>query len=124
MVRVAINGYGRIGRLAHRIILEKHASEMEVVAINAGSSTDLQGWLYLLKYDSAYGPLQNFDLRVKQKADGEKENLLGQFIINEQMIPVFSEKDPSLLPWGDLQVDVVIESTGHFLTQEKKHRHI
>ena len=53
MIRVAINGYGRIGRVAHRVILQKYSSEIEVVAINAGSSTDIKGWLYLLKYDTS-----------------------------------------------------------------------
>ena len=52
MIRVAINGYGRIGRVAHRVILQKHSETIEVVAINAGSSTDLKGWMYLLQYDS------------------------------------------------------------------------
>lgn len=57
MIRVAINGYGRIGRVAHRVILQWHSDEIEVVAINAGASTDLTGWMYLLKYDSVYGLL-------------------------------------------------------------------
>ncbi len=65
MIRVAINGYGRIGRVAHRVILEKHAQEIDVVAINAGSSTDIKGWMYLLKYDTAYGPLSNHKLEIK-----------------------------------------------------------
>jgi glyceraldehyde 3-phosphate dehydrogenase len=62
MVRVAINGYGRIGRMAHRVLLQWHNDEAEIVAINAGSSTDLAGWMYLLKYDSAQG---RFDADVK-----------------------------------------------------------
>src|SRR3990167_9452940 len=65
MIRIAINGYGRIGRVAHRVILEKHSSEIEVVAINAGSSTDIKGWLYLLKYDTTYGSLLNHEIKSK-----------------------------------------------------------
>lgn len=65
MIRVVINGYGRIGRVAHRVILEKHSSEIEVVAINAGSSTDIKGWMYLLKYDSVYGSLKNSEFRIQ-----------------------------------------------------------
>jgi glyceraldehyde 3-phosphate dehydrogenase len=125
MIRVAINGYGRIGRVAHRVILEKHASEVEVVAINAGSSTDIQGWMYLLKYDSAYGPLQNHTLNVKSQMSNLKSNdQIGLLVIDDKEIPVFSQKDPALLPWKDLNIDVVIESTGHFLTAEKAQAHL
>lgn len=129
MVRVAINGYGRIGRVAHRVILERFASEIEVVAINAGSSTDIKGWAYLLKYDTAYGPLpssvilnsvQDLDSDLRQNDNGK----IGSFVINNKQIPVFSQKDPSLLPWKDLNVDVVIESTGEFRTEEKLKAHI
>lgn len=132
MIRVAINGYGRIGRVAHRIMLEKHSSEIEVVGINAGSSTDLKGWMYLLKYDSAYGPLLNHELSIKNQEDSsaspqnddKKNSLLGFLVIDGKEIPVFSQKDPTLLPWGDLNVDIVVESTGHFLTQDKAKMHL
>ena len=137
MIRVAINGYGRIGRVAHRVILQKHASEIEVVAINAGSSTDIQGWLYLLKYDSSYGPLLNHEIRseipnpkseINPNAQNpniqNREDYIGSLVIDGKEIPVFSQKDPSLLPWKDLNVDVVIESTGHFLTKEKLQNHL
>ncbi len=123
MIRVAINGYGRIGRVAHRVILQKHNSEIEVVAINAGSSTDIEGWLYLLKYDTSYGLLQGHNLdssAAPQNDNGE----IGSLIIDGKEIPVFSQKDPSLLPWKDLNVDIVIESTGHFLTAEKLQAHL
>ena len=68
MVRVAINGYGRIGRIAHRVIEQWHGDEIEVVAINAGSSTDLAGWMYLLKYDSVYGLLP-VEISVRPNTD-------------------------------------------------------
>ncbi len=122
MIRVAINGYGRIGRVAHRVILQKHSSEIEVVAINAGSSTDIQGWMYLLKYDTSYGLL---DRNLKSQISNLKyKDQIGSLIIDGKEIPVFSQKDPVLLPWKDLNVDVVIESTGHFLTQEKLSAHL
>lgn len=136
MIRVAINGYGRIGRTAHRIILEKFSSELEVVAINAGSSTDLKGWMYLLKYDSVYGPLKNHQVNVilegVERPIGSRDsitslqndNLLGQFVIDGKQIPVYAQKDPSLLPWKVHSVDVVIECTGHLLTKEKAQAHI
>jgi glyceraldehyde 3-phosphate dehydrogenase len=123
MIRVAINGYGRIGRVAHRVILQKHGEEIEVVAINAGSSTDIKGWMYLLKYDTSYGILQNHTLDFKPQ-DPNLKDLIGSFVIDGKEIPIFSQKDPSLLPWSDLKVDVVIESTGHFLTAEKLQTHL
>ncbi len=124
MIRVAINGYGRIGRVAHRIILQKYAQEIEVVAINAGSSTDLKGWMYLLQYDSVYGHL-NLPLHIEEKhEDDNNEMLLGSLKVDGRAIPVYSQKDPSLLPWGSLNVDVVIESTGHFTKKEDLEKHL
>jgi len=147
MIRVAINGYGRIGRVVHRVILEKHASEIEVVAINAGSSTDIKGWMYLLKYDTVYRPLVGHSIschpelrhlsrgksswrssgsQIKGDSDLRQNDngKIGSLVIDGKEIPVFSQKDPALLPWKDLAVDVVIESTGHFLTQEKLQAHL
>lgn len=123
MVKVAINGYGRIGRIAHRIIIQNYNEEIDVVAINAGSSTDLKGWMYLLKYDSAYGILAA-QLGVKVNTDLSKKDLLGSIIINGKEIPVYSQKDPTLLPWKDLRVDVVIEATGTFTKYEKLELHL
>lgn len=128
MIKVAINGYGRIGRVAHRVILERFSDQVEVVGINAGSSTDLNGWMYLLKYDSIYGTFPH-ELSVKDSSpdvnrDQNDSGLLGSLIVGGKEIPVYSQKDPSLLPWGDLGIDVVIESTGHFLTRDKAQKHI
>ncbi|MBI5045295.1 MAG: type I glyceraldehyde-3-phosphate dehydrogenase [Candidatus Levybacteria bacterium] len=123
MVRVAINGYGRIGRIAHRVILQKYKEEIQVVAVNAGSSTDLAGWKYLLKYDSVYGALP-IPIEVEEKTSDDPENFLGKFLINNEVIAVYSQKDPQLLPWKDLQIDVVIESTGAFETREGLEKHI
>lgn len=129
MVRVAINGYGRIGRVAHRVILEKHIEEVEVVAINAGHSTDIKGWMYLLKYDTSYGPLdKKFILNTSEISDSEKtgalKDCIGYLHINQTKIPVISQKDAALLPWKDLDVDVVIESTGHYTSEEKLKIHL
>lgn len=125
MVRVAINGYGRIGRLAHRVVLEKYSSDINIVAINAGSSTDIKGWMYLLKYDTTYGPILDRPISY-QEAEGNSptSKLLGYLLVGNAKIPVYSEKDPTLLPWKDLNVDVVIESTGHFTTEEKLKTHL
>lgn len=123
MVRVAINGYGRIGRVAHRVILQKFSSSVEIVAINAGSSTDLQGWTYLLKYDTNYGTLPH-DVSAIPNPDASKPDFLGFLVVDTKKIPVYSQKDATLLPWKELDIDVVIEATGHFLTQEKAQAHI
>lgn len=121
MIKVAINGYGRIGRVAHRVILEKHAPEIEIVAINAGASTDLQGWAYLLKYDTVYRELANHTITIDPTTAGGS---IGSLVIDGKKIPVYSQKDATLLPWKTLGVDVVIESTGHFTTEEKLKTHI
>ena len=123
MIRIAINGYGRIGRMAHRVILEKYKTKIDVVAINAGSSTDLQGWAYLLKYDSSYGRLKD-EISIEPTKESKKD-YLGKIVVGKRRkIQVYSQKDPSLLPWEDLKIDVVIESTGHFLTLERTNLHL
>jgi len=104
-------------------MIQKYSSEVEVVAINAGSSTDLKGWMYLLQYDSNYGVL-NAELSVLENTDTAKKDLLGSIIVNGKAIPVYSQKDPTLLPWSTLGVDVVIESTGVFTKYEKLELHM
>lgn len=129
MIRIAINGYGRIGRVAHRIIIEGHSSEIEVVAINAGKSTDLQGWMYLLKYDTTYGELKNHSFSVK--TPGQKPlhvqteaEFLGWAVVDDKEIAIFADRKPENLPWAQLGVDTVIESTGAFTTHEDLMLHI
>lgn len=109
MVKVAINGFGRIGRNALKILLERR--DAQVVAIN--DITDAKTLAHLLKYDSSYG---TYDKKVSA---GENS-----IIINSREIPVFAEKDPAKLPWKDLGVDVVIESTGFFTKPEDARAHI
>ncbi len=108
-IRVAINGFGRIGRITFRKLCEK--KNIEVVAIN--DLTDSHTLAHLLKYDSIH---RMFHLSVSA---GENS-----IIADGKTIPVFAEKDPSLLPWAKLKVDVVIESTGHFTSAEKAGLHI
>lgn len=108
-VKVAINGFGRIGRLATRLI---HGSEdMEIVAIN--DLTDATTLAHLLKYDSAQG---RYDKDVKVVEGG--------FLIDGKEIKVLSERDPKNLPWKELGVDVVIECTGFFTTEESAGLHL
>lgn len=125
MIKVAINGYGRIGRVAHRVILEKYFNDVDVVAINAGSSTDIKGWMYLLKYDTSYGPI--YSLNVSYQVAEENpiiKDLIGYLLVDNKKIPVISQKDATLLPWKDLNVDVVIESTGKFTSEEQLKAHL
>lgn len=109
MVKVAINGFGRIGRNALKILLERR--DVQVVAIN--DITDAATLAHLLKHDSSYG---TYDKKVSA---GENS-----IIINSREIPVFAEKDPAKLPWKNLGVDVVIESTGFFTKPEDARAHI
>ncbi|MAG38598.1 type I glyceraldehyde-3-phosphate dehydrogenase [Candidatus Woesearchaeota archaeon] len=116
MVRVAINGFGRIGRMVLKAGItnpfrEMGESEIEFVAIN--DLTDTKTLTHLFKYDSVHGAF--------------KGNILhghNEIIINNKHIKVFSEKDPEKLPWGDLRIDVVIESTGLFRKKEDAKKHL
>lgn len=107
--RVAINGFGRIGRMSFRIFEER--SDVEVVGIN--DLTDTHTLAHLLKYDTNYG---NFTHKVES---GE-----GYISVDGVKIPVSAEMDPTKLPWGDLKVDVVVESTGRFVTTEAASAHL
>lgn len=109
MIKVAINGFGRIGRNALKILLERH--DVQVVGIN--DITDAKTLAHLLKHDSSYG--------VYDKKVSSTENAI---VVNTREIPVFAEKDPANLPWGKLGVDVVIESTGFFTNPEDARAHI
>jgi glyceraldehyde 3-phosphate dehydrogenase len=110
IIKVAINGFGRIGRLVFRVMNEE--KNMEVVALN--DLTDAEQLAYLLKYDTNH---RNY--RVDEITHDDKN-----IIINDKKIRVYSEKDPSLLPWKDLDIDVVFECTGLFITKEKAEAHI
>ncbi len=107
--KVAINGFGRIGRLTFRNLLQK--SDVEVVAIN--DLTDNHTLAHLLKYDSAQGPF-----------DGTVEATDDALIVNGQTINAYSERNPEALPWSDLGVDLVLECTGIFRTKEQAGMHI
>ena len=109
MAKVAINGFGRIGRLALRLMIEN--PEFEVVAIN--DLTDAKTLAHLFKYDSAQG-----------RFNGEIEVKDGAFVVNGKAIKVTAERNPADLPWGELGVDVVLECTGFFTTQEKAGLHL
>ena len=108
-IRVAINGFGRIGRMVFRAA--KNFSDIEIVAINDLCPADYLA--YMLKYDTMHG---KFDAEV-----GHTENAI---VVDGREVRVYAEKDPANLPWGELNVDFVVESTGLFLTKEKAEAHL
>ena len=111
MVKVGINGFGRIGRLILRALLENYKGKIQVVGINDLGSIEANA--HLIKFDSTHGTL-NYD--VKTSSDG--------FQIGDQNIKVFAEKDPAKLPWGKIGADVVLECTGFFLDKTSAGKHI
>jgi glyceraldehyde 3-phosphate dehydrogenase len=111
MVKIGINGFGRIGRNVFKALVKNYSDSIEVVAIN--DLTNPATLAHLLKYDSLYG-----------KFEGEVEAKEGAMVINGKEIKVFAERNPKDLPWGDLGVDIVIESTGLFRSREKAQLHI
>lgn len=120
-MKVAINGFGRIGRTATRVMLER-GNEKDLVAIN--DLADAETLAMLLKYDSNYGTL---GVEVSgQKTAGEPKDgePVGQISIAGHDILVFATKDPQLLPWKDLAIDTVIEATGRFTDEEGMRQHI
>lgn len=109
-IKVAINGFGRIGRLALRRILEVD-SELEVVAINDLTSND--DLAYLLKYDTSQG---RFPYSVEAKSDA--------IVVDGKELKAYEEKDASNLPWGDLGIDIVLECTGFYTSAKKSQAHL
>ena len=109
-INVAINGFGRIGRLVFRIMEE--SNDFEVVAIN--DLTDAKQLAHLLKYDSSQGNYR------KNEISYEDDYL----VVGDRKIKIFSESDPVNLPWGDFDVDIVFECSGHFTKKDDAHKHI
>lgn len=107
--KVAINGFGRIGRSAFKVAFE--VEDIEIVAINDLSDTATLG--YLLQFDSNYG-------RYSREVSTDENHIT----VDDTKIPIYAEKDPAALPWGNLGVDVVIESTGIFTDAEKAGAHL
>jgi glyceraldehyde 3-phosphate dehydrogenase len=110
-MKIAINGFGRIGRMVFRAFCDRHPKDMEIVAINDLAPFDVS--LHLLKYDSVHG-------KFAQDVTTEGSS----FCINGKTTPYFSEADPLNLPWEALGVDIVFECSGHFTSHEKASLHI
>ena len=114
MVKVGINGFGRIGRIAFRIGVLKHADEVEFGAINTSGSMDVAGWAHLTNYDTTY---RKFEYEVKSEK--------GFLVIPQRnlRVPLLAQPDPAQIPWSKYGVEVVIESTGKFTTEEDAKKH-
>src|SRR5690554_4574141 len=107
-MKIGINGFGRIGRLAFRVAMQRE--NIEVVGIN--DLVDPEYLAYLLKYDSTHG-----------RFDGEVDVVDGHLLVNGKTIRVTAEKDPANLKWDEVGAEVIIEATGLFLTQEAAEKH-
>ena len=111
--KIAINGFGRIGRAVTRMLLRGDAPEVELVAIN--DLTDATMLAHLLQFDSVH---RTFSQTVRAAADGKAIE------VGDRRIPIFAERDPAKLPWADLGVEVVLECTGAFRTKELASKHL
>src|SRR5690349_7934759 len=113
-VRVGINGFGRIGRNLFRAAMAREAGTTEIEWVAVNDITDSQTLAHLLKYDSILGPYPG-----AVRASGESA-----IEVDGRELRVFAEMDPAALPWGDLGVDVVVESTGHFTDRDGAAKHL
>ena len=135
MVKVGINGFGRIGRLAFRIGVLKHSDELQFGAINTSGSMNTAGWAHLTNFDTMY---RKFEYEVKSEEVSSQPSstkaseglssadpLIGYLLISERNIkvPILAQKEPDKIPWGKYGVDVVIESTGVFTDEEGAKKH-
>lgn len=128
MVKVGINGFGRIGRIAFRIGLLKHPKDITFAAINTSGSMLTSGWAHLVNYDTMY---RRFEMDIlaeevrKPEEATELDPLIGYLKARgmDWKIPVLAQKDPEKIPWAKYGVDVVIESTGKFISEEDAKKH-
>ena len=111
VTRIGINGFGRIGRLVLRANEDRNAGKVEVAAVN--DLTDAETNAHLLKYDTNYG-----------RYPGKVEASNGDLIVDGRSIKVFSERDPAQIPWSEMGVDLVVESTGIFTDADKAAGHL
>ncbi len=127
MTNFGINGFGRIGRTAFRIWWLKHRDKIDLKVINTSGSMDIGNWVHLIKYDSNYGPFEEkieFQEYQKAKQVTDENSVIGKIIIQNRNIIVTAQRNPKLIPWEQNKVDVVIESTGVFIDEEKAKLHL
>ena len=110
MLNLAINGFGRIGRVTLRTIIENYHNRVRVTAINTSGSMDTAGWAHFLKYDTVYGRFNHKVTVLPPKMASE----IGRIMIDEEEYPVLAIKEPARIPWSDYGVETVLECTGVF----------
>lgn len=120
MVKAAINGFGRIGRLAFRIALQNYSDKIDIVAVNTSGSMDATGWAHLLRYDSVYG---RFPKEIQVENAGQDPEI-GALTIDNKRYPILAQREPSRIPWAKYGADVVVESTGIFTSEEGAKQHL
>src|SRR3989344_3024360 len=142
MVKIGINGFGRIGRIAFRIWLQKHTNEIEIAAINTSGSMNIEGWAHLVNYDTMYRKFQyevtsekvrdvnemkkEAATPLRQGSEGQGDDLLIGYLLvsgKDIKIPVLAQRDPEKIPWSKYEVEIVIESTGAFTKEEDAKKH-
>ncbi|MFC1653425.1 type I glyceraldehyde-3-phosphate dehydrogenase [Patescibacteria group bacterium] len=129
MIKVAINGFGRIGRVATRVWLERKdlQEKIDIVAINTSGSLEISGWAHLLKHDTSYGTIKQ-EIKVDEikssKGATDEDPLIGHIRVSGKKIPILAQRDPEKLPWKKYQVDLVLESTGVFRDEEGAGKHL
>lgn len=127
MAKIAINGFGRIGRTAFRVWWERFHDTSDLAVINTSGSADVETWAHLLKYDTNYGVwphnvVAKKTRSAKEVADADIE--IGTIEVDGRSILVTAQRDPAKIPWSQYGVETVIECTGAFLTQEKASQHM
>lgn len=128
MIKVGINGFGRIGRLAFRIGVTKHLDEIEFAAINTSGSMPASSWAHLVNNDTMYRAFcykaQAKDIKDPKEVTDE-DSQIGEISVPERnvKVPILAQKDPAKIPWGKYGVDVVIEATGVFTKREDAIKH-
>jgi len=128
-VKIGINGFGRIGRLAFRVLTMHHSEYAEIVAINTSGSMPASGWKHLIKYDTTYKrypfPIEAEDLMKKPKKEATDENpLIGYITAKNVKYPILAQRNPAKIPWEKYGADIIIESTGVFVNSEGAQGHL
>ncbi len=113
-IKIAINGFGRIGRTSFKAWWDRYQEDLEIVAINTSGSMDVDGWAHVLKYDTVYG---RFPAKV-EALEPERGEEIGRIMVGNKEFPVLAQRNPAKIRWKDYGVDVVLECTGVFIDRK------
>lgn len=126
-ITFSINGFGRIGRTAFRQWWQSYRDQLDLIAVNTSGSMPLSDWVHLLKYDSNYGkfdPGIEYEERQSNDQVTDQDPILGTLKIQNKLIPILAQRDPQKLPWKQFGVELVLEATGVFRTEEQARQHL